>query len=142
MGRIIRTLGQQLRRQRQLGRSPAGDVVQGFVIEDGEAEGLIAELTGRWDGDEPQVDTGNLDAAIERDEVADLAEAAASAGAFLPLRHAIRNFELTREVYDALVLVLAVETDARFTGPCNCWLTKWSSWVWSIRSAPKRCVRR
>ena len=28
------------------------------------------------------------------------------------------------------------------TGPCNCWPTRWSSWVWSIRSAPRRCGRR
>ena len=113
MGRIVRMLDQQLRRQRQRGRSPAGDAVRGFVIEDGEAEGLIAELTGRWDSDEPRVDADEPDQTIARDEVADLAEAAASAGAFLPLRHAIRNFELTPELYDALVLVLAVETDAR-----------------------------
>ena len=113
MGRIVQMLDRQLRRQRQRGRSPAGDLVQGFVIEDGEAEGLIAELTARWAGDEPQVDAGDPDNAIARDEVACLAESAASAGAFLPLRHAVRNFELTPELYDALLLVLAVETDAR-----------------------------
>jgi ATPase family associated with various cellular activities (AAA) len=113
MGRIIRMLDRQLRRQQQRGRSPAGGAVRGLVIEDGEAEGLVAELTGRWDGDEPQVDAGALDQAIARDEVADLAEAAAAGGAFLPLRHAIRNFELTAELYDAVVLVLAVEMDAR-----------------------------
>ena len=27
-------------------------------------------------------------------------------------------------------------------GPCNCSPTNWSSWVWSSRSAPRRCVRR
>jgi AAA+ superfamily predicted ATPase len=113
MGRIIRMLDRQLRRQRQRGRSPAGDAVKGWLIEDGEAEGLIAELTGRWDGDEPRVDPHEPDQTIARDEVADLADAAAAAGTFLPLRHAIRNFELTNELYDALVLVLAVETDVR-----------------------------
>ena len=28
------------------------------------------------------------------------------------------------------------------TGPCNCWPTNWSSWAWSIRSAPRPCGRR
>ena len=31
---------------------------------------------------------------------------------------------------------------AAATGPCNCSPTRWSSWGWSIRSAPRRCGRR
>ena len=114
MGRIVQMLDRQLRRHRQRGRSPASDLVRGFVVEDGETEGLIAELTTCWSGDEPQVAAGDSENAIARNEVAGLAEAAASAGAFLPLRHAVRNFELTPELYDTLLLVLAVETDARY----------------------------
>jgi hypothetical protein len=95
MGRIIRILALQLLRQRRRGRSPAADAVRGFVIEDGEAEGLIAELAAHWTGDEPRAEAAEPDQAIGRGEVGDLAAAAASAGVFLPLVHAIRNFALT-----------------------------------------------
>src|SRR5688500_2847990 len=44
LGRVLELLSWYLQRQRRRGRTPAGDSVGGLVIEDGEAEGLIADL--------------------------------------------------------------------------------------------------
>jgi ATPase family associated with various cellular activities (AAA) len=77
--------------------------MQGFVIEDGEAEGLVAELAERW-GRAPSTP------AAERSKTV----TTAAEDTILPLRHAIRQFDLRAVEYDALVLALAIELDGRF----------------------------
>lgn len=112
--RLVEVLACLVAQQRHRGRSPAGDALGGLVIEDGEAEGLIAALrqpppfaaaagagggaAGR-DGDRPAIDRR--------------AEEAAAAGARLPLRHLRRAFNLRDAEYDALLLALLVEIDGR-----------------------------
>jgi hypothetical protein len=99
--RTASLLGARLQALRERGKSPAGEMVGGLVIEDGEAEGLVAELTDRWSrppGPEPI-------AAPHADDLGDPA---------LPLRHAAARFELGAVENDALLLALAVELDGAF----------------------------
>src|SRR5215831_6941907 len=109
LARILDSLAWHLQRQRQRGRTPAGDAVRGLVIEEGEANGLVAELAGDLTGNRARPSTPGM-----RQEVETRAEQAIAAGAFLPLRHARKTFELEPAEYDALVLALAVEIDPRF----------------------------
>lgn len=114
MSRLLGALGEFLARQRQRGRTPAADAVRGFVIEEGEAEGLLAELLEHWEGspvehheDAPYCPDG-------RAELDALIESAVRQGAYLPLRHAAKAFDLAATEYDALLLALAAELDVRF----------------------------
>jgi hypothetical protein len=106
--RVLRLLAGLLRRQRQRGRTPAADAVNGLVIEEGEAEGLVADLAADWDHADPD----RPPAAGRQTQFAATADAAT--GTLLPLRHAVRAFDLRPEEYDALLLALAVEADGRF----------------------------
>ena len=101
--RCAALLGHRLQELRERGKSPAGEAMQGFVIEDGEAEGLVAELAARWSR-APSAPVA------ERSETVTIA----TGDAFLPLRHALRQFALGAVEYDALVLALAIELDGRF----------------------------
>ncbi len=110
LGRLTALLAARLAAQRGRGRTPLGDAVGGTVIEEGEAEGLVAELASRWRegaSTEPR-------APAPADPVTREAESAAARGDFLPLIHARRTFELGRREYDALLLALAVELDPGF----------------------------
>jgi hypothetical protein len=111
--RILDELARQLHLQRQRGRTPAGDPIRGMVIEDGETEGLITQLAADLSRDERETRPAAPATRRPRHEIADRAEAAAR-GTFLPLRHAQKAFELTPEEYDALILAVAVEVEARF----------------------------
>jgi len=51
MARLAAWLGHLVRQSRAMGRSPAGETLQGLVIEDGEAEGVTIELCRRWSDD-------------------------------------------------------------------------------------------
>jgi len=111
--RMLELLTALLRTQRSRGRSPAADALAGLVIEDGEAEGLVQELEGAWR-------VGGRTAASDADAFAELREAvatragdASARGVPLPLWHARRMFGLEPDEYDALVLALLVECDAR-----------------------------
>ncbi len=112
-GVLIERLSRHLARQRRRGRSPAGDAVQGFLIEDGEAEGLIAELTEAWS------QPSRLEKADSRRErppgIApwpfEILEARRSA---LPLHRVAREFRLEGVEFAALLLAMAVELDGRF----------------------------
>ncbi len=112
LGRLLDTLARHLAAQRDRGRTPSGDVVRGLVIEDGEAEGLIAALAADCvdsapaDGSAPAM---RLDA-----EIAERARLGHAQGAFLPLQHARAAFDLAPAEYYALLLALAVDVDARF----------------------------
>src|SRR5208282_6925245 len=86
-------LGRRLHELRERGKSTAGEAMQGFLIEDGEAEGLVADLTARWSRP-PSVAT-----AADR-----MMPSTAPDHGFLPLCHAIRQFDLCAVEYDALVL--------------------------------------
>jgi hypothetical protein len=101
--RCAELLGRRLQELRVRGKSTAGEAMQGFLIEDGEAEGLVADLTARWSRP-PSVAT-----AADR-----MVPSTAAGHGFLPLRHAIRQFNLCAVEYDALVLALAIELDAGF----------------------------
>jgi len=101
--RCAELLGGRLRQHRHRGKSPGSEQVQGFVIEDGEAEGLVAELAARW-GRTPDPPLPGISAT----------PVIAYGGAFLPLRHAIRQFDLHSVEYDALLLALAIELDGTF----------------------------
>jgi hypothetical protein len=105
MASLAACLGQFVRQSRAIGRSPAGETLQGFVIEDGEAEGITIELCRRW-SDETAAPTMAFDNLFDVN--------AAEADAFLPLRHAARNYDLRGAEYLALLLALAVETDGLF----------------------------
>ena len=114
LGRAVTALAKLLREQRRRGRTPVGDAVDGLVIEDGEAEGLVAALAEAWIGG------GNEGFAGVRSRTAPRREPewfpfpdGDAHGGFLPLQHATRAFELTSAEYAALVLSLAVEVDAR-----------------------------
>jgi hypothetical protein len=76
--------------------------MEGFVIENGEAEGLVSELAGRWG------------TAAERDNSDGKFPPFPMGREFLPLRHVIRQFDLSAIEYDALLLALAIELDAAF----------------------------
>jgi DNA polymerase III delta prime subunit len=97
-------LGRRLHELRERGKSTAGEAMRGFLIEDGEAEGLVADLTARWSRP-PSVATAAADRVVP---------STADGHGFLPLRHAIRQFDLCAVEYDALVLALAIELDATF----------------------------
>lgn len=110
LARILDGLARQLGRQRQRGRTAAGDAVRGLVIEEGEAEGLIAELSRDLTGGRETPERSRQ----LRAEIEARADQGASLGAFLPLRHALKAFDLAPEEYDALILALAVEVESRF----------------------------
>jgi hypothetical protein len=114
LARLLDAIADLLRRQRQRGRSPIGDAVGGLVIEEGEAEGLIAALaTDLTRG----IDRGFVPPSPStqmRDEIERRADQGVAQGVFLPLRHARRAFDLDSLEYDALLLALAVEVEGRF----------------------------
>jgi len=114
LARVLDLLARLLTVQRGRGRTPAGDVVQGLIIEHGEAEGLVAELAAHLQPRHRASRNDAQPAADTRREILNRAEAGAAAGQFLPLRHAARMFDLTDAEYDAFLLALAVEHDARF----------------------------
>jgi adenylate kinase family enzyme len=101
--RCAELLGDRLRQHRDRGKSPLGEPMQGFVIEDGEAEGLVAELAARWGRapDPPLAEPPETPATVD-------------GSGFLPLRHAVRQFDLRAVEYDALLLALAIELDEMF----------------------------
>ena len=121
LSRVVRLLELRLELLRRRGRTPAADAVRGLVIEDGEAEGLIAGLTADWGGDargnsgawdrnewRSREDGGDISAS--RRGVAD----AEPPRWDLPLHRARLAFNLRDSEYPALLLALAVEVDARF----------------------------
>ncbi len=114
MSRLLEALEEFLARQRQRGRTPAADAVRGFVIEEGEAEGLLAELVAAWDSLGAQGPEAAPYPADARTDLDGLADSAAHQGVYLPLRHARSAFDLSATEYDALLLALAAELDARF----------------------------
>src|SRR5262245_42431090 len=98
--RILGRLADHLAAARRRGRSATTDAVAGFAIEEGEAEGLVAEL-----GAELSNDTRTPE-----QQPVELIGMTAD----LPLVRAALAFELTAVEYDALLLALAVEVDGRF----------------------------
>ncbi|MEO8679069.1 MAG: ATP-binding protein [Vicinamibacterales bacterium] len=110
--RMLEGLARCLRAQRDRGRTATGDAVRGFVIEEGETEGLVAELAAHLRG-EPH-DATPATPSRPRDAISARADRGAGQGTFLPLRHAQRAFDLTPMEYDAMLLALAVELDGRF----------------------------
>ena len=111
--RILDLLAALLRLQRSRGRSAAADALAGMVIEDGEAEGLVRELEDAWRGPGRTDGDERGGHAERRERTARLADEAAASGVPLPLWHARRMFDLLADEYDALVLALLVECDAR-----------------------------
>ena len=110
--RILNLLTALVVHQRSRGRSPAADAVNGMVIEDGEAEGLVRELEISWRSDWETSD--NRPAfAEQRNRIARRADEASASGVPLPLWRARKMFALTAAEYDALLLALLVECDAR-----------------------------
>ncbi len=109
---MLTLLAAHLERQRRRGRSAAVDALSGYAIEEGEAEGLIADLTRSLEAEAepagPGVPGPGIAApALGPDDVGGLESTR-------PLLRAVRAFELTRAEYDALLLALAVELDGRF----------------------------
>jgi SpoVK/Ycf46/Vps4 family AAA+-type ATPase len=117
LSRLLIDLQNFLHRQRERGRSPAADAVRGFVIEEGEAEGLIEQLASDWD-QQTSITQDTLHHADStnriRLEIQQLAQTARHQGVFLPLLHAQHCFALTDVEYDAVLLALAAEVDSRF----------------------------
>ncbi len=111
MGRAVKLLARLLERQRGRGRTADSDALRGLVIEPGEAEGMLVELAGRWTPASPGNARRDPENSPQLDERALSAEAH---GAFLPLLHAVRTFDLVAPEYDALLLALAVELDPCF----------------------------
>ena len=110
--RILELLASLLDVQRRRGRTPATDGLRSFVIEDGEAEGLIDELARSWTG-EASADPRSATDRTRREAIAGRADEAAARGARLPLWFVRRAFELSDLEYDAVVVTLLVECDAR-----------------------------
>lgn len=117
LSRLLIDLQNFLNHQRERGRSPAADAVRGFVIEEGEAEGLIEQLSSDWD-QQTSITQDTLHHASStnpiRQEIQQLAQTAQRQGVFLPLLHAQHCFLLTDLEYDAVLLALAAEVDSRF----------------------------
>jgi hypothetical protein len=108
--RILALLQAELVRQRERGRTPSADPVQGFVIEEGEAEGLVADLA--HDLAQRADCTHSVPPAAVPHTVRSTPPAPQAPG--LPLQLASNAFELTGAEYHALLLALAVELDGRF----------------------------
>ncbi len=117
LSRLLRSLAELLRAQRARGRTSLGDAVGGLVVEDGEAEGLLAGLARVWADRSRAPDVERppwREGVAGRAEIAERAQTAARQGASLPLLVATRAFRLEPVELDALLLALAVELDARF----------------------------
>jgi DNA polymerase III delta prime subunit len=106
--RVLQLIGRHLAMQRQDGRTPASDPLRGVVIEEAEAEELVAELNA--DLARPPVPSTRSVRDVFRTKVPDAESRASEA----PLCHAARVFGLGPQELDALVLALAVELDGRF----------------------------
>ena len=111
---LLNLLTGYLSHQRRRGRTPAGDIVRGMVIEEGEAEGLIAQLTADWDQGQTNANSRRHQLPTQSESVVSMAEATIHQGAYLPLRHAQRVFELAPVEYLALLLALSAEIDPCF----------------------------
>jgi hypothetical protein len=48
LARLAGVLARHLERQRRRGRTAAADLLQGYVVEEGEADGLVAQIGARW----------------------------------------------------------------------------------------------
>ena len=108
--RLALRLRAHLSRQRQRGRTPDAEPIPGFAIDDGEAEGLIHELVqhfGRTAGETAPSPSDITASGQTLTVVVCDAESCA-------LCRSVRAFELTAAEYDAVLLALAVELDARF----------------------------
>ncbi|MBV9182827.1 MAG: hypothetical protein JO356_16065, partial [Acidobacteria bacterium] len=110
LARLLAALGDYLVQQRVRGRTAAADAVGGNVIEDGEAEGLLAQLSVQLQYASPDPVYGNALTVKQTRSV----PGAAAQNSWLPLYHAIQAFNLSQLEYDALLLALAVELDSRF----------------------------
>jgi hypothetical protein len=110
--RILDLLAGLLEMQRRRGRTPATDGLRSLLIEEGEAEGLIAELAQAWGPADARVH-GETRPRVHRDTIATRADEATACGARLPLWFVRRAFELSDAEYDAVLLTLLVECDAR-----------------------------
>lgn len=111
IARAAASLARQLARLRQRGKSLASEAVRGFVIEEGEAEGIAAELTTCWN--HPESRPSSATPVQPSPEPVPNAGCPAG-GSLLPLRRAAERFALTEAEYAALLLTLSVELDARF----------------------------
>ena len=111
--RLLDALGTLLRAQRDRGRTPAADALAGMVIEDGEAEGLLRDLGATWRGPHAPASADGGSLAERREALERQADMATATGVPLPLWRARRMFGLRPDEYDALVLALLVEGDAR-----------------------------
>jgi broad-specificity NMP kinase len=107
MRRILGSLAAHVDRQRRRGRTPAVDALGGLVIEEGEAEGLIADVAASLSEESTRAVTiaGIKSGSLRIDH---------AGGMQSPLWRAREAFELTPAEYDALILALAVEVDGRF----------------------------
>jgi hypothetical protein len=114
MARVADLLGRLLQRLRERGRSPAGEVLQGFMIEDGEAEGIALDLSRRWSCETFGSAAGHARPPMVRGGIAEFDANCQEGRVFLPLRHAARNFELMPVEYLSMLLALAVEVDGLF----------------------------
>jgi hypothetical protein len=101
LARLDLLLTDLLRRLRQRGRSQASEAAHGLVIEEGEAEGLLAELMSQHAGSAEAVAPSAL--SLIHHEVA-----------WPPLVRARQTFGLDRFEVDVLLLALAVELDGRY----------------------------
>jgi len=106
--RVLDLLRVQLARQRNRGRTPAVDIVQGSVIEEGEAEGIVVEL--RHD---LELNTSPLESTASESTIPSSRDPV-SGEKWPPFERAIEAFELNQAEYNSLILALAVELDSRF----------------------------
>ena len=111
---LIELLALHLERQRARGRTPAADAVRGMVIEEGEAEGLLAQLAARWGRGPAEPARHKGPESYSQSGAARRAEYSRGQRTFLPLLHAGRRFDLEPPEYDALLLALSVELEPRF----------------------------
>jgi ATPase family protein associated with various cellular activities (AAA)/winged helix domain-containing protein len=98
--RLLSRIATHLQRQRQRGRTATSDALAAYAIEEGEAEGLIAELRGVLGSE------ATIEKSLVRDELVAIAD--------LPLPRAVLAFDLTASELHAVVLAIAVELDSRF----------------------------
>lgn len=106
--RVVVRLAGLLARQRERGRNPDVEPVPGYAIDEGEAEGLVAELVRSF-GSEPAAVSDPSPCIYSIDTAAQECDAEKCS-----LARVVDAFDLDADEYEALLLTLGVEVDGRF----------------------------
>jgi hypothetical protein len=113
LARLAGVLARHLERQRRRGRTAAADLLQGYVVEEGEADGLVAAIAARWAARAAAASSAAPALAPARPPESE------TPGCELPLARVVRTFGLDAVEYDAVLMALASELDAAWGRLCG-----------------------